>query len=451
MRKAAYAFGKQLTPAQGKFESLYYALDLNSDDCKAEQAAEEAAKAKKDSRLNPQHDIRYTEASAVHVCHTSGADSNDGSLANPVRSIQYAADLAAASADKDTVVLRAGVHYVADTIYLTAKHSNLNFMSYPGESATVSGGTPLKTTWKKAQMANASMNVYVADISGQVADVPGLQMMDTAGALTRATRARYPNIPGGIETSCGYGCMIGGNKAKWTPPDFNRFGPVDYYTDNQTATQRTDTPSNWFQHYMIGVNGLCSVYDPPVSYWCSEHPSGGGAFAFRTPIGVLADTQVLPNSPYKDASDAIFFVWRPARWANWMFGIGDYNKATGNFSFGSGGNQGARGSNSGGDFFCGEPDGGARLPVRILLRQVVVAALFLLQRDRRPASLDHLCCTAEAGAAEHVRHSVGPDQERENVGHHVHRCSVHLHGPACRPVGGRLGARPDRRRLLARH
>ena len=85
--------------------------------------------------------------------------------------------------------------------------------------------------------ANASMNVYVADISGQVADVPGLQMMDTAGALTRATRARYPNIPGGIETSCGYGCMIGGKSGKWTPPNFNRFGPVDYYTDNQTKTQ----------------------------------------------------------------------------------------------------------------------------------------------------------------------------------------------------------------------
>ena len=63
---------------------------------------------------------------------------------------------------------------------------------------------------------------------------------------------RYPNNPGGIETSCGYGCMIGGNQGKWTPPNFNRFGPVDFYTDNQTATQRTDTPSNWFQHYMIG-------------------------------------------------------------------------------------------------------------------------------------------------------------------------------------------------------
>ena len=140
---------------------------------------------------------RYEEASSIHVCHTSGDDSNDGSLDHPVKSIQLAADLAASATEKTAVVLRDGTHYIADTITLTSKHSNLNFMSFPGESATVSGGTALKTTWKKATgMANASMNVYVADISGQVADVPGLQMTDSAGALSRATRARHvTNFP----------------------------------------------------------------------------------------------------------------------------------------------------------------------------------------------------------------------------------------------------------------
>ena len=48
-------------------------------------------------------------------------------------------------------------------------------------------------------------------------------------------------------------------------------------------------------------------------------PSGGGAFAFRTPSGVKADQSVLPHSPYKDIEEALFFVWRPYRWANWMF------------------------------------------------------------------------------------------------------------------------------------
>jgi hypothetical protein len=102
---------------------------------------------------------------------------------------------------------------------------------------------------------------------------------------------------------------------------------------------------------MIGLNGLCSVYDPPVSYWCSEHPSGGGAFAFRTPSGVIPSEGALPNAPYQSVKDALFFVWRPGRWANWIFEIEQYDKRTGNFTFGKGGNQGARGSNNGGDFF----------------------------------------------------------------------------------------------------
>ena len=79
-----------------------------------------------------------------------------------------------------------------------------------------------------------------------------------------------------------------------------------------------DTPSNWFQHYSVGINGLCSVYTPPVSYWCSEHTAGGGAFAFRTPIGMTPKSGALPHTPYKDVSEAQVFVWRPARWANWF-------------------------------------------------------------------------------------------------------------------------------------
>ena len=71
-----------------------------------------------------------------------------------------------------------------------------------------------------------------------------------------------------------------------------------------------------------------------------------------TPSGVaVKNHSILPNSPYKDASQAIMFVWRPARWANWMFEIENYEPATNNFTFGKGGNQGARGNNAGGDFF----------------------------------------------------------------------------------------------------
>jgi hypothetical protein len=190
------------------------------------------------------------------------------------------------------------------------------------------------------------MNIYVADVKGQVDEIPGLQIDGV-----RATRARYPNLPGGIEVSPGYGAMIPSANADWTPPDFGKYGNVTFFTDNVASHARNDTSNGWFQHYMIGVGGLCSVYDPPVSYWCSEHPSGGGAFAFRTPSGVTPKAGVLPNAPYKDVSEAILNVWRPARWANWMFRVKDYDPKTNNFTFGEGGFQGARGNNAGGDFF----------------------------------------------------------------------------------------------------
>ena len=49
----------------------------------------------------------------------------------------------------------------------------------------------------------------------------------------------------------------------------SRFGPVEYYTDNTTSHIRNGSalsPSgnDWFNKYMIGIGGPCSVYDPPV-------------------------------------------------------------------------------------------------------------------------------------------------------------------------------------------
>ena len=93
---------------------------------------------------------------------------------------------------------------------------------------------------------------------------------------------------------------------------------------------------------------LSSPLSPPRY---SEHPSGGGAFAFRTPSGIAPKAGALPHAPYKTVEDMQFFVWRPSRWANWMFEVGSYDSSAHNYTFGKGGNQGARGSDKGGDFF----------------------------------------------------------------------------------------------------
>eukprot|EP01048_Picozoa_sp_COSAG05_P022401 COSAG05_NODE_4467_length_1502_cov_1.556664_1_plen_354_part_10 len=306
MRKLALSFGKQLRPDQGSFTTLYEALDLNnfngSSNCKSDPVepteVELAGHIDFGARLGIERVSTEIPDGALFVA-PDGDDSAPGTRSAPLASIQLACDRATLlEAGPRTVVLRGGTHFLPETIYLGPQHSELTLMSHPGEKAVVSGGKPLTgLKWTKApnpaRSDLADANIWVADVTG-VSDVPGLQI---DGA--RATRARYPNIPGGIETSCGYGCMVNSNAAEWTPPDFNRFGPVTYYTDNQTKTARHDTPSNWFQHYSVGVNGLCSVYTPPVSYWCSEHTAGGGAFAFRTPIGITPKKGALPHAPYK--------------------------------------------------------------------------------------------------------------------------------------------------------
>ena len=364
MRKAAYAYGKSLISRHGAFESLYYALDLNSEDCHEELNADPNVKPTLRSVDKPvPSDSVYVAVNGddAKALPMGGRDVN-----SPFKTIQAAADYVAEYAKKGsskTIVIREGTHYLTSTISLGAKHSGIHFRGYPGESSPVlSGGVQLKiSAWKPYDVTIPddnttathdpdNRNIWVADI-GKTGpgtqlpeDIPGLQIDGK-----RATRARYPNIPGGIETSCGYGCMIDANDADWTPPDFGKFGNVTFYTDNISSHTREN--AGWFEHYMVGRHGLCSVYNPPVSYWCSENPSGGGAFAFRTPSGVTPHSDALPHSPYHNVDEAVFFVWRPARWANWMFKIKDYDKNTGNFTFGAGGNQGARGNNLGGDWF----------------------------------------------------------------------------------------------------
>jgi len=337
MRKFAYEYGKALIPRKGDFSELYWALNLDGSDaehCNVTHPGDDKLHMAPSATLPPD---------AVFVSPNGDADGS-GSLSSPLRSLHVAVNVALYTRSR-TVVLRGGTHFLSSTLQLTPRHSALSILAYPGEEVVVSGGKELTVEWKPHNVTGKN-NIWVANIHGQVDDVPGLQVDGL-----RATRARYPNLPGGLEVTCGYGCMVSGHNANWTAPDLNKYASVTYYTDTLPEHTRNDTANNMFKQYMIGINGLCSVYEPPVSYWCSEHPAGGGAGAYRTPSGVVPHAGVLPNTPYEDASQAIVNVWRPGRWANWMFELSHYDSTTNNFTFGYGGFQGARGESKGGDFF----------------------------------------------------------------------------------------------------
>ena len=430
MRKLAYKYGKQLIPRMGDFESLYYALNLNNDStCPHNHSVLGSS-----DHLNaPSMETPLPEGMKLFVDPISGDDDNFGAIKSPFSTIQAALDRAALVNPTPAVVLRGGIHYIADTLVLTPKHSGLRLIGYPGEKPTISGGVELKDlSWKPYNVTPAGQSprpshslhpkprkwitqanyTYITDYNSGNPKFPTLGVnitnmtacqalcnanrkchaylwhdrnqgfyahmcigrldgyynpsrydghysgRDSSAVLPpvppppeppvpgppniwvthvkqnfrkempgliidgkRATIARYPNVPGGVEASCGYGCLISGGDAYWTPPDFERAKTVKYYTDMNPEHKRNDSArggglDNWFSHYMIGVGGLCDVYDPPVSYWCSKYTSGGGAFAFRTPTGVTPKKGAMTNTPYANPEQARFFVWRPARWVS---------------------------------------------------------------------------------------------------------------------------------------
>jgi hypothetical protein len=102
--------------------------------------------------------------------------------------------------------------------------------------------------------------------------------------------------------------VIAGKRAKYTPSTLSSLGPAEAYTDSNPAHYRNDTGiaeplgQRWFQKYMIGIGGACSLFVPPVSYWCSELPRGGRqekGYVYNVPSGIAPEPGALPNSPYK--------------------------------------------------------------------------------------------------------------------------------------------------------
>eukprot|EP00913_Durusdinium_trenchii_P018712 g17583.t1 len=244
-RKLAYAYGRKLLPRMGTFESLYYALDLNSDSCHMDmEAVATPASDPQPSDLQPR-DWRDT---AVFV-DVNGDDSQVGSENHPVRSLQVACDLAITrGAEIPMVVLRGGTHFLMKTLMLGPQHSKLLITSYPNEHAEVSGGKKLQVTWRPYNLTGGA-NIWVSDVPGQVQEVVALHVDGV-----RATRARYPNMPQGVEVTCGYGCTIDGSKQTWIRPDFTKFGNSSNYTDTTPQHFRNTTVWDWFKRYEIGVS-----------------------------------------------------------------------------------------------------------------------------------------------------------------------------------------------------
>lgn len=183
---------------------------------------------------------------------------------------------------------------------------------------------------------NVGPNIYVADLSDEnISSIRGLRINGM-----RSIRARYPNA----DPEMGFGSTL--NAKSWVPPTLPTKPDKEVNPDKPMRNS-----SNSFQKYQLGIGGPCKDFTPPAGYWCGSATSGGGAFTYRVPSGMIADKSVLPNSPYKNLVGGVVQTWRPGHWASWMFEVGDYDASSGKFTFSRGGFQGARGSDSGAEFY----------------------------------------------------------------------------------------------------
>jgi hypothetical protein len=124
-------------------------------------------------------------APTTYYVATSGSDSNPGTLAAPLQTIQRAAELAQAG---DTVLVREGVYRE------TVRPSNgglpgapITFAAYPGEQVTISGADLLSGPWATGANGTFSLN----DVAGFSSSIRQAEQLFVDGQMLNL--ARFPN------------------------------------------------------------------------------------------------------------------------------------------------------------------------------------------------------------------------------------------------------------------
>ena len=287
---------------------------------------------------------------AVYVDANTGDDSNPGSEDKPKKTIHAAVDESRMMGAKPvSIILRKGTYFLGDTVHLGPGDSLLSFEAYPGEQAWISGGVPLTPSWQPYHPGTgsdaASTNIYMADLgeSGP-SEITGLRIDGR-----RVPRARRPNADPERDLFPN-GWFPSSTANKWLPK--KDYGPAKQVTVPSPVRNVT----GMFLNYAVGIGGPCENFSPPVSYWCQEHPAGGGGFQYYVPSGMVVDKSVFSDTygpvhgTWKNASGAVAQVWRRSHWSSWMFEVDSFDPDTNTMSWTKGGFQGSRGG-TGSDWY----------------------------------------------------------------------------------------------------
>ena len=143
---------------------------------------------------------------ALFVDGIKGSDAAIGTEAAPLKTVGRAVQLSTGHGRAGTVImLRAGTHFLAETLEITPTHSGLSIRAFPDESATLSGGTPLSLQFRTAASSEAwwagETTVLVADLPAgassewtEVFVMDGVEnQLNLGGGGSRYTKARFPD------------------------------------------------------------------------------------------------------------------------------------------------------------------------------------------------------------------------------------------------------------------
>lgn len=267
-----------------------------------------------------------------------------------------------------TMELRAGTHYLAAPLELTAADSGLTIQTYAGDSggtAWLSGAVLLRgATWTRDPVAisgtsGSEANVWSADLSAFPA-LAGVAVHSLRVGEERGVLARYPNC--NPETQLCFAAP---------PPSPGPATPstvtvatqwlgssgdgYSVYTAGNGTARTFACPNASFSvgcdvEYQVYYGGeACGVFTPPVSHFCGY--GGANTSSSSRVAGAVVNQTSAPHQPYADASGARFSVLHFGAWCSFA-----YDTAPGGYSYDAGKQEGTFAFSAGG-MQCNRPDG----------------------------------------------------------------------------------------------
>jgi hypothetical protein len=277
-RLTAYEYALTLIPARAPQVEVFDALELEG--CGIVRPED-----------TPWPPVKLNVSSAgttFYVDAAKGSDSSgSGKISTPFATIERAMGALRPAPPPRTLILRAGVHYLKETLALTPADSGLTISGMPDgtETAWISGGALLPALkWEK--VPGDAHGAYVAQLPASAPPVDaGLQ---TLSPHKRVTRARFPNGDPELCTACW------NTGVKLWHKDLSCVGKarvvyknlvncdVDHKLPDGSPCKDDSGMWDTYNTWSNGHGGCCSPwsgdaspYGPMGNYFCGNSSAGG--------------------------------------------------------------------------------------------------------------------------------------------------------------------------------